>query len=67
MTFPRMLRIRQDLEGPVLVDVANAVRDQLQDLGLQNKVKTGETIAITAGSRGIANIAQITHAVVDGV
>lgn len=65
MTFPRMLRIRQDLEGPALVDVANAVRDQLQDLGLQNKVKTGETIAITAGSRGIANIAQITHAVVD--
>ena len=65
MTFPRMFRIRQDLEGPVLVDVVNAVRDQLQDLGLQNKVKTGETIAITAGSRGIANIAQITHAVVD--
>jgi hypothetical protein len=60
-----MLRIRQDLEGPVLVDVANAVRDQIHNLGLQDKVKTGQTIAITAGSRGIANIAQITHAVVD--
>ena len=64
MTFPCMFRIRQDLEGPVLADVARAIRDQIHILGLENKVKTGQTIAITAGSRGIANIAKITHAVV---
>ena len=33
-------------------------------LQLANKVRPGQTVAITAGSRGIANIAKIIHAVV---
>jgi hypothetical protein len=65
MEFPRMLRIKQRLEGPMLQDVVGSTRESIRALGLQSKVKPGQTVAITAGSRGVANIAKITRAVVD--
>jgi len=65
MVFPRMLRIKQRLEGPVLQDVAGSTRESIRSLGLQDKAKPGQTVAITAGSRGVANIAKITRAAVD--
>ena len=65
MTFPKMLRVKQRFEGPSLRDIPAAVREEVRALGLQGKVKPGQTIAITAGSRGIANIDTITRAVVD--
>ncbi|MFB3818705.1 MAG: lactate racemase domain-containing protein [Candidatus Methylomirabilales bacterium] len=65
MTFPKMCRIKQELEGPVLRDIPGAVREQIRSLGLASRVKPGQTVAITAGSRGVANIARITRAVVD--
>lgn len=65
MAFPRMLRIRQHLDAPRLDDVAGEVRRQLESLSLDQSVGAGETVAITAGSRGIANIADIIRAAVD--
>jgi hypothetical protein len=60
-----MLRIKQRFEGPSLRDIPSAVREAMRPLHLQDKVKPGQTVAITAGSRGIANVARITRAVVD--
>ncbi|MBI4536847.1 MAG: DUF2088 domain-containing protein [candidate division NC10 bacterium] len=65
MVFPRMVRIKQRLEGPMLHDVARSVCESVRGLGLQGKVAPGQSVAITAGSRGVANIAKITRAVVD--
>ena len=65
MTFPRLFRLKQDLEGPRVVDIPAAVHDAMRSLGLQNRVTPGRSVAITAGSRGIANIGGITRAVVD--
>ncbi len=65
MTFPRMCRIKQRFEGPTLHDIPGAVRETMRTLHLQDKVKPGQTVAVTAGSRGIANIDRITRAVVD--
>ncbi|MBP2671092.1 MAG: hypothetical protein H6Q85_1158, partial [candidate division NC10 bacterium] len=65
MAFPKMFRVKQELEGPMLADIPGAVRDTIRSLGLQEKVKPGQTVAITSGSRGVANIAKITRAVVD--
>lgn len=65
MTVPRMCRVKQQLEGPTLPDVPAAVRATLRTLGLRDRVRPGQTVAITAGSRGIANIDRITRAVVD--
>jgi len=65
MGFPRMFRVKQRFEGPTLQDIPGAVRDTMGSLNLKARVKPGQTVAITAGSRGIANIAKITRAVVD--
>ncbi len=67
MAFPRMVRIRQTFEAQRLVDVAGAVDRQLEKLELGRKVRPGQSVAITAGSRGIANIAVITKAICEHV
>ncbi len=65
MSFPRMFRIKQQLEGPTLPDIPKAVRESIHSLHLENRVKPGQTVGITSGSRGVANIDRITRAVVD--
>lgn len=67
MSFPLMYRLRQHLPAPVLDDIAGTVAQQLGCLALHAKVRPGETVAITVGSRGIANIALITRAIVDHI
>jgi len=65
--LPRMFRLKQRLEGPTLRDIPAAVRESIRSLRLRDRVKARETVAITAGSRGIANVDRITRAVVDEV
>lgn len=65
MPFPKMIRIRQRFDCPRVADIPGTVEAELSKLQLSNKVRPGQTIAITAGSRGIANIATITRAIVD--
>jgi len=65
MAFPKMFRMKQELEGPRVGDIPAAVHDTMRSLGVQEKVKPGQTVAVTAGSRGIAHIDGITRAVVD--
>jgi hypothetical protein len=67
MAFPRMVRIRQTFEAERLADVAVEVGRQLEKLDLAQKVRPGQTVAITAGSRGIANVALITKAICEHV
>lgn len=57
-----MARIRQDLPRPRVEDVPAAVRLGLQRL--EGRVRPGMTVAVTAGSRGIAGIPAILRAVV---
>ncbi len=65
MKLPRMFRFKQQLEGPTLADIPAAVRASVRSLSLQDRIKPGQTVAITSGSRGVANIAVITKAVVE--
>src|ERR1700709_1281127 len=58
----RFLRVHQKLVSNPIADICAAVRQQLDGLGL--KVPQGD-VGITAGSRGIANIAEITRAAGD--
>ncbi|MGH8066750.1 MAG: lactate racemase domain-containing protein [Candidatus Entotheonellia bacterium] len=64
MSFPKMIRVRQQLVAPTLPDVRAAVRAELQKLNLAAQVNAGQRIAIPAGSRGIANIVTILETVV---
>jgi hypothetical protein len=51
-----MLAVRQKFERPRVENVAACVRDSLERLDLKKTIKPGHTVALTAGSRGIANI-----------
>lgn len=65
MPLPRMARVRQRLDDERIEDVEEAVGRALRDGGALAGVKPGMRLAVTAGSRGIANIAPITAALVD--
>jgi hypothetical protein len=58
----KFLRVRQKLVSNPIADVRAAVCEELD--GLKLKVPQGD-VGITAGSRGIANIAEITRAAGD--
>ncbi len=62
LQFPRMCRVRQTFPRPRIDDIETEVPRQLSRVfssGLN-----GKSVAITVGSRGIANIARITRAAV---
>jgi lactate racemase-like protein len=63
--YPQMFRVRQSFEGPTVDDIPGTVEAQLARLRLAERIRPGQSVAITAGSRGIANIRQITKAIVD--
>lgn len=65
MIHPRMFRVAQSFPAPRVIDVAGRVEEELQRLHLSKRVKSGETIAITVGSRGIHDIAIVAKAIVD--
>jgi hypothetical protein len=67
MSFPKMVEARQVIDQPRLDDYVTEIRRQLNSKGLAKKVKKGQRIAITAGSRGIANIPEILRTVVEEV
>jgi hypothetical protein len=61
-----MVRVRQLFDGPPgLKDIRLEVQRALTPLKLPSRIKPGDTVAITAGSRGIANIAIIIKTVGD--
>ncbi len=62
--YPQIFRVRQHFSCPKVEDVPGEVRRQLQGLELQRRVQPGQSVAITAGSRGIAHIDVILRTVV---
>lgn len=62
---PQIFRLRQHFEAPRVDDVPGEVHAQLAGLRLGEKVRPGQSVAITVGSRGIANIREITRAIVE--
>ena len=64
MAYPNLLRVRQRFERPRVGDVVSTVTAKLEGLQLDRTVRPGQTVALTAGSRGIANIAEVLRAVV---
>jgi hypothetical protein len=64
VAIPLFVRIKQELAGPVIADVAGEIHNRITGLGLEKRTRPGQTIAITAGSRGITGIDLILHSVV---
>ncbi len=64
MQYPPLFRLRQTFDATRVDNIPATVDSELGRLNLAKKIKPGQTVAITAGSRGIANIAIIVRAVV---
>ncbi len=67
MQLPRMIRVQQTFDSPRIPSVEAEVASQLGNLDLGTVVRPGQTVAISAGSRGIANIAEIIKAACDHI
>lgn len=67
--IPKMFRARQTFPRETISpeDIPGVVEAQIAQPLFSEKIKPGMSIAITAGSRGIANVDIITKAVVDAV
>ncbi|MDF2524211.1 MAG: iron-sulfur cluster binding protein [Clostridiales bacterium] len=65
--IPKMYKVRQKFDDSKIHDIEGEVKRSLQRQGTLDRVRGGQSIAITAGSRGIANIDKIIKAVVDEV
>jgi hypothetical protein len=65
--YPSIFRVRQSFDGQTLPigEIPATVAAELARLNLGQTVKPGQTVAITAGSRGVANIALIIKAAVE--
>lgn len=69
IAIPKMFRAKQEFPHPVISpeEIPAVVCSELGQPQLAEKIKPGKEIAITAGSRGIANVDIITRAIVDFV
>lgn len=66
-TYPRLLPVRQQLYSNPVEDIPGAVRQAVDAAAPAGRIKQGQRIAITAGSRGVANIPLVLKTVVEVV
>ncbi len=64
VALPRMVRVHQNFPATALADVAAAVRAECRKPEIAAKVKPGARIAVTAGSRGLADLPVLVSTVV---
>jgi len=57
--LPRIFKIRQKIVTPPLADVEKEMNALLDRFNLASKVKSGDRVALTAGSRGIRDKAKV--------
>lgn len=65
--IPRMCKVRQKFDQDYLSDIEGELVTQLQRPGTLDRIKPGQSIAVTAGSRGIAHIERITRTVIEEI
>ncbi|MHA1242307.1 MAG: lactate racemase domain-containing protein, partial [Promethearchaeota archaeon] len=63
--FPLIRCVHQIIKTPSIVDLEGELRVKLDEFGLKNSIKPNNTVAITAGSRGINHIDTILKTLVD--
>ena len=56
MTFPKVVKVRQEFPRPRVEDVEAKVREELEKEGISSRVESGMRVALTAGSRGVTQI-----------
>ena len=69
VTLPRMVRVKQLFDHSHFEpeEIPAIVHAQLDRPEMRERIRPGMSVAVTCGSRGVANIAIITRAIVDFV
>lgn len=69
MTLPPMIKIRQIMDESHISpeEIPSLIREGFTRGSVRQRIKPGMRVAITCGSRGIANIAAITKSIVETV
>jgi hypothetical protein len=62
-----LYRIKNNFPSHKIDDLQKAVRDELDKAWPKTAIKPGQSVAITVGSRGISNLAEITTYICDGL
>ncbi len=65
MEFPKVVKIRQKFPRPRVEDVEGALREQLGREEISSTIEPGMSVALTAGSRGIARIDEVLRTLVE--
>src|SRR5581483_4247865 len=66
-TLPAMAKVRQKLPSDHIPDVRGDMRQKLLETGLRDKIKPGNRIAVTAGSRGIGGLNELLSGITDAM
>ena len=67
MDFPELHILEQDFKSGPRLDVPGCAREKLKRTGLLKAVKPGQTVLITAGSRGVGCMVEVLAAVTEAV
>ena len=65
MEFPKVVRVRQKFPRPHVENVKSTLREQLGRGEISSTIKPGMSVALTAGSRGVARIDTILRSLVE--
>jgi hypothetical protein len=63
--LPKIFKIRQKTDAPHLENIEKRVNELLDQFELQKKVKRGERIGLTAGSRGIKDKPRVLKTIIE--
>lgn len=67
MSLPKFVKVKQQFLAERIKNIAGTISEQFHFVQADEKIKPGMEIAITVGSRGIANIPLIVKSVADEV
>jgi hypothetical protein len=65
MELPQVALVEHRFDPQKIQDIPAEVSRQLRMLRLEERIRQGDTVAVTAGSRGVSNIGIITKTIVD--
>src|SRR5918911_1204392 len=64
MPFPKIVKVRQEFPRPRVEDIEALLREECEKQEIKSRIQPGARVALTAGSRGVANIDIILRSLV---
>lgn len=65
--IPRTVKIKQKFNAPEIADVPKAVREAIEKANVLERIKPGDKVAISVGSRGVADLHILVKETADAV